>query len=217
MVIDSLGTSLRTLILDSMHIWQCTLCAILNLRSLEHLSLAMCQIKPDDLQWFFTGFPVMPVCEHNKMDQRLWALSDLFQGLDSMSLTSAARAMPHLKELDLKYLDIVRAPWLRGLHMVRLGLSDGSVSLTPEDSPASSSSIIHDIHIDVRGCKNLSLADIQGMETTWPGTCFTPSLKAIREMGAPPRVPATPLPELAIPFAVQAPGATNNFAMTLTL
>lgn len=206
-VMANLGSSLRKLILGGLQICRWTMCAIVNLPGVEHLSLAMCQIRPDTLQWFLTGFPIPPVCEHYEEDNEPLSQSERCQSPDSSFSKNAATEMPYLRELDLRYLDVLQTSWLRQFHIARLGLSDEKRPLVSEIT-ASSSSLTHDIHIDVRGCKNLTLADLQGMESTWPGTWFTPSLKAIGRTGAPPRVAASPLPEEAILFAVQEPGAT---------
>lgn len=208
-VIDSLGNSLRKLILDGLQICRWTVCAILNRQYLEHLSLAMCQITPDVLQWFLAGFPIPPACEHfdDTVDPKL--PQGRCHRPDATFNKCTATVMPCLKELDLKYLDICQTSWLRQFHIVRLGLTEEKPSSVPGEPKASGSSpLARDIHIDVRGCKNLRLEDIQGMESSWPSTWFTPSLKAIGKEGAVPPKKVTALPKQAILFALQEPGAT---------
>lgn len=206
-VMAKLGSSLRKLDLGGLQICRWTMCAIMNLSGIEHLNLAMCQIRPDTLQWFLTGFPIPPVCQHYEEDNEPLSPSERCQSPDLSFSNNATTEMPYLRELDLRYLDVLQTSWLRQFHVARLGLSDEKRSSVSEIN-TSSSSLTHDIHIDVRGCKNLTLADLQSMESTWPGTWFTPSLNAIGRPGAPPRVAATPLPDEAILFAVQEPGAT---------
>lgn len=206
-VIECLGNSLRKLILDGLQICRWTTSAILNCRYLEHLSLVMCRFTPGALEWFLAGFPIPPACHqlHGPVNPQL--LSGHCYSPDSTFVRCAGTEMPCLKELDLKYLNVLKTRWLRQFHLVRLALSEGQDSSMSEDPNASgSSSLTRAIHIDVRGCKNLSLADLQGMETSWPGTWFTPSLKALGQDGS-PHSAATPLPEHAIPFALQVPGA----------
>ena len=212
-VIANLGSSLRKLILDGLQICRWSMCAILNLRGLEHLSLAMCQITPDALQWFLAGFPVPPACQHNDEDQDPQTPTGHCYSPDLTFRRCAATILPTLIELDLKYLNVLQTSWLRQFHITRLGLTEEKPSLVSEEPrPSSSCPVTREIHIDVRGCKNLSLADLQGIESSWPGTEFTPSLKGIGSVGTGPRVAATALPEEAIPFAVQHPGATIDFA-----
>ncbi len=200
-IMVNLGSSLRTLILDGLKLCRSILPLILDFQGLEYLSLSMCTIPLDGLEWFLTGSPKSPECYHHRLEEK----SPLCENAGPAFQESAGTLLPHLKELDLKYLESLQTSWLRRFHVVRLGcLHADSCSADYEDSaPSDLSPPPRSIHFDVRGCRNLSLADLQSMESTWLGTWFTPSVKPFGTAGDAKRGTATPLPDEALPIAIR--------------
>ena len=203
-VMYNLGGSLERLSLDGLHLCRSIFPLVLTFHALEYLSLSMCNMPPEVLQWFLTGFPISPACvkDYPPPLPPLGCSAPVLCNIAESTLVSSASAvMPRLKELDLKYMDHLQGPWLRQFHVVRLGLLEGSIALG--STAPTSLSPTRDIHIDVRGCKKLRLADLQSMELTWPGTRFTPSMKGIDVAGFPKHRAASALPLEALPIALR--------------
>ncbi len=194
----NIGNLLKKLTLDGLWLCRQMFHFILRFRFLETLSLSMCRIAPTALQWFLTGLPKSPAC-HTYQAVTGWGPTTR-HGCpkdDCLFSTHMTTVMPKLKELDLKYLEDLQASWLQDFHTVRLGLRNPCEG-------SSAAVLTRDMHIDVRGCRNLSLADLQYVVTTWRGTWFTPSIKALGTgTGAGPvRPAATPLPPAGLDVAL---------------
>ncbi|KAI9876980.1 MAG: hypothetical protein M1830_005136 [Pleopsidium flavum] len=196
----NLGSSLKSLTLDGLKLCRSILPLILRFQGLEYLSLSMCEIPPDALEWFLTGLPTSPECDHQRIAGKL-----ICENAGPALQESAGVRMPCLKELDLKYLESLQTSWLRRFHVVRLDCLHADPYLLNSEDPGSTdlSSSRRGIHIDVRGCRNLSLADLQLMESTWIGTSFTPSVKPFGTAGNTKHATATALPEEALPIALR--------------
>lgn len=206
-IMITLGSSLKKLSLDGLTLCRSIFPFILGFESLEHLSLSMCHMSPGTLQWFLTGVPVSPECDsfpHASIPHN--GAGYLCRSAEAAVRATANTVMPRLQHLDLKYVDCLKSPWLDRFHVTRLGLVQAESNSRDQEGLESANSALftRTMHFDVRGCTGFKFSDLQEMESRWPGTWFTPSVKIFGRVGNNQRAPATPLPIEALPIAMQA-------------